>query len=161
MPGEDKILKIDELSLADQQFIKDILSGKAIPPLYSDIIAKRIFNPDVHADRLNFLLRRIAKDETIDVASSAGSVTRPYRNTYHETDKAMTIDIVFSIMPCMIKKFCHVIKLLPKLLYHCIIDTEKDREGRKRFRYNSDSPFRYYFKQGLAVYIRITESVIH
>ncbi|MBR2288582.1 MAG: PD-(D/E)XK nuclease family transposase [Clostridia bacterium] len=50
-----------------------ILEGKIIPPLYLDIIAKRIFNPDVHPDRLNFLLRGITKDASIDVASSASN----------------------------------------------------------------------------------------
>ena len=89
MAGEDKILKIDELSLSDQEFIQNILSGKAIPPLYSDIIAKRIFNPDVHADRLNFLLRRIAKDETIEVSSSAGNEN--YKQSLYS--KSMITDI--------------------------------------------------------------------
>ena len=61
---------IRELPLSDQLFIQNIIDGKAIPPLYSDVAAKMIFNPDVHPDRLNFLMRRIAQDDTIDVASS-------------------------------------------------------------------------------------------
>ena len=61
---------IRELPLSDQLFIQNIIDGKAIPPLYSDVVAKRIFNPDVHPDRLNFLMRRIAQDDTINVASS-------------------------------------------------------------------------------------------
>ena len=54
-----------------QQNLQDIFEGKILPPLYSDVIAKTIFNADTHPDRLNFLLRGIAKDDTIDVRSSA------------------------------------------------------------------------------------------
>ena len=67
---ETNTTSIRELPLSDQQFIQNIIDGKAIPPLYSDVVAKRIFNPDVHPDRLNFLMRRIAQDDTINVASS-------------------------------------------------------------------------------------------
>ena len=43
----------------------------------------------MHADRLNFLLRRIAKDETIDVASSAGNEN--YKQSLYS--KSMITDI--------------------------------------------------------------------
>lgn len=69
----ERVINIDELPVSEQQMIRDIFAGKILPPLYSDAIAKKILNADVHPDRLNFLMRSIAKDETIDVASSAGN----------------------------------------------------------------------------------------
>lgn len=64
---------IDELPVNEQNILKAIFEGKILAPLYSDAIAKNVLNPDVHPDRLNYLMRNIAKDETIDVASSAGN----------------------------------------------------------------------------------------
>ena len=61
------------LPIQDQEFFLDVFRGKKLPPLYSDIIAKKIFNPDAHPDRLNFLLRSISKDPSIEVASSAAN----------------------------------------------------------------------------------------
>lgn len=87
--ADDRMLSIVELPAEDQQNIRDIIAGKIIPPLYADTIAKRLFNPDVHADRLNFLMRSIAKDETIDVVSSAGNEN--YRQSLHS--KGMISDI--------------------------------------------------------------------
>ena len=63
----------DQLSLQDQRALERIFDGTDLPPLYSDTIAKRVFNADVHPDRLNFLLQKIAKDDTIDVRSSASN----------------------------------------------------------------------------------------
>ena len=82
-------LKIDELPLNEQERLQDIFSGKIIPPLYADAIAKRIFNPDVHADRLNFLMRNIAKDPSIEVASGAGNES--FKQSLHA--KSMISDI--------------------------------------------------------------------
>ena len=69
----ERVINIDELPISEQQMIRDIFAGKILPPLYSDAIAKKILNADVHPDRLNFLMRSISKDQTIDVASSAGN----------------------------------------------------------------------------------------
>lgn len=69
----ERVINIDELPISEQQMIRDIFAGKILPPLYSDAIAKKILNADVHPDRLNFLMRGIAKDNTIDVAGSAGN----------------------------------------------------------------------------------------
>ena len=63
----------DGLPLHEQQALQRIFDGIDLPPLYSDTIAKRVFNADVHPDRLNFLLRSIAQDDTIDVQSSASN----------------------------------------------------------------------------------------
>ena len=73
MADEKKRVDMSSLPEDVQQNFRDIFDGKLLPPLYSDVIAKSIFNADVHPERLNFLLRSIAKDETIDVQSSAAN----------------------------------------------------------------------------------------
>lgn len=85
----EQMVNIEELPVSEQQNIRDIIEGKIVPPLYADAIAKRIFNPDVHANRLNFLMRSIAKDSTIDVASSAGNES--FKQSLHS--KSMISDI--------------------------------------------------------------------
>ena len=50
------MINMDALPLSDQQYMRDIFSGKILVPLYSDAVAKRILNADVHPERLNFLL---------------------------------------------------------------------------------------------------------
>ena len=80
---------LEGLPLKDQEQMRAILSGASLPPLYSDIIAKRVFNPDVHPDRLNFLMRGITKDESIEVASSAGNES--FKQSLHS--KSMISDI--------------------------------------------------------------------
>ena len=66
-------LSIDRLPLNVQQDLRSIFTGETLPPLYSDIIAKTIFSADIHPNRLNFLLRSIAKDDSINVEKSAGN----------------------------------------------------------------------------------------
>ena len=80
---------IDQLPLQNRQALQRIFDGTDLPPLYSDIIAKSIFNADVHPDRLNFLLRNIAVDDTIDVRSGASN------EGLHQSknSKAMVFDI--------------------------------------------------------------------
>lgn len=80
---------LESLPLKEQEELLAILSGTSLPPLYSDIIAKRIFNPDVHPDRLNFLMRGITKDESIEVSSSAGNES--FKQSLHS--KSMISDI--------------------------------------------------------------------
>ena len=63
----------EQLPLQNRQALQRIFDGTDLPPLYSDIIAKSVFNADVHPDRLNFLLRNIAVDDTIDVRSGASN----------------------------------------------------------------------------------------
>ena len=69
----ENLMNIEQLPLNEQKNIRAIIDGNAIPPLYMDPIAKKLLNPDVHPDRLNFLMRSISKDSTIDVASSAAN----------------------------------------------------------------------------------------
>ena len=80
---------MDNLTQEDQEFIRRIDSGELMPPLYSDVIAKRIFNPDVHPERLNFLMRNIARDDTIDVRSSLSNES--FKQSL--SSKAMILDI--------------------------------------------------------------------
>ena len=80
---------LDGLPAKDRQEILDIQSGLILPPLHSDVIAKHIFNADVHPDRLNFLMRSISKDNTIEVRSSAGNES--FRQSYYS--KGMIYDI--------------------------------------------------------------------
>ena len=83
------MINMDALPLSDQQYMRDIFSGKILVPLYSDAVAKRILNADVHPERLNFLLQNIAKDPTIDVASGAGQES--FKQSLHS--KSMISDI--------------------------------------------------------------------
>ena len=79
----------EQLPLQNKQALLRIFDGTDLPPLYSDIIAKSVFNADVHPDRLNFLLRNIAVDDTIDVRSGASN------EGLHQSknSKAMVFDI--------------------------------------------------------------------
>ena len=86
---KNEVRTLESLSPEDQKNLRAIFSGELLPPLYSDIIAKTIFNPDVHPDRLNFLMRAISKDNTIDVESSAGN--EAFRQSVHS--KGMISDI--------------------------------------------------------------------
>ena len=86
---KNEVRTLESLSPEDQKNLRAIFSGDLLPPLYSDIIAKTIFNPDVHPDRLNFLMRAISKDNTIDVESSAGN--EAFRQSVHS--KGMISDI--------------------------------------------------------------------
>ena len=54
----------------EQQEYFDICAGLRYPSLMSDIIAKNCFDPDVHPDRLEFLLRHVTGDMTIKVEGS-------------------------------------------------------------------------------------------
>ena len=83
------IMGLKRLPENDRQDLMDIFSGKKLPPLYSDVIAKNILNADVHPERLNFLMRGISKDMSIDVASSAGNEN--FRRSVHA--KGMVTDI--------------------------------------------------------------------
>ena len=55
-----KLLDLERLPEKDRQELLDIQSGRILPSLFLDVIAKRIFNADVHPDRLNDLLREIS-----------------------------------------------------------------------------------------------------
>ena len=79
----------EALPKEEQEFYQKVFSGEAVAPLYSDTIAKNIFNADIHPERLNFLLRSIARDNTIDVRASAAN--EGFRQSVHA--KGMISDI--------------------------------------------------------------------
>ena len=85
----DETRTLTGLPLEDQREIQEIFAGTLLPPLYSDVIAKRILSADVHPERLNFLMRAIAQDPTIDVGSSAANEL--FRQSVHS--KGMVLDI--------------------------------------------------------------------
>ena len=70
---DDLFSRVVVLPDKERQVMMDIIRGKSIPPLYMDAVAKKVFNPDVHPNRMNYLLRSIAKDESIDVSCSAAN----------------------------------------------------------------------------------------
>ena len=62
--------------------LKRMIDGTDLPPLYSNVIAQRIFDAGQHPDRLGFLLRGITRDNTIDVRSaSSAKIWRQPKNT--------------------------------------------------------------------------------
>jgi hypothetical protein len=61
------------LSEKDAKEYLSIISGKRLPSLSSDVIAKRIFDPDEHPDRLTYLLRAVTGEKSIKVAGSTKS----------------------------------------------------------------------------------------
>ena len=48
-----------------------ILDGRRIAPLTSDTMAKKIFSPDLHRDRFDFILKRVMGDDSIVTDRSA------------------------------------------------------------------------------------------
>ena len=58
-------------SLQSRQALQRIFDGTDLPPLYSDTIAKQVFNADVHPDRLQKWLAMIADVNDPVVAEAA------------------------------------------------------------------------------------------
>ena len=54
----------------ERQDYLDVKEGKKLPSLSSDIIAKRIFDPDFHSERLEALLKFAFPDEKIEIEGS-------------------------------------------------------------------------------------------
>lgn len=54
----------------DRKEITDVLAGRKLPSLLSDIIAKRIFSADSHRERLTYLLKNVVQDDSIEVEGS-------------------------------------------------------------------------------------------
>lgn len=71
--SQPELLSMERLPVSIQEELKRIFSGQDLPQLYSDIIAKTIFNVDIHPERYNFLMGSIAKDDTVDVERSAAN----------------------------------------------------------------------------------------
>ncbi len=54
-----------------KQDLYGILDGTRIAPLTSDTMAKKIFSPELHPDRFNFIIRHVMNDKRLSVAGSA------------------------------------------------------------------------------------------
>lgn len=65
--------------------LKNVFSGKELPQLHSDVIAKKIFDPDEHPERLKRLFQEIMKDTSIGVRSSAK------QEGYHQSEEAKKV----------------------------------------------------------------------
>lgn len=48
-----------------------VIKGEKLPDLSSDVVAKKIFSPEEHPERLEYLLQQIAKDESIKISHEA------------------------------------------------------------------------------------------
>ena len=61
---------LDKLDEAQKEDLELIFKGEKLPSFCSDIVFKKIFDPEEHTERLNWLLRAIAKDDSINVESN-------------------------------------------------------------------------------------------
>lgn len=64
-----KAAVMQKLSDSQKRELELIFNGQKLPSFCSDIVFKKILDPEEHAERLNWLLREIAKDTTIEVDS--------------------------------------------------------------------------------------------
>lgn len=64
---------MDEVKLSEEtkKELIEILEGKRLVPLSSDALAKKIFSPDVHPERFDYLVKTVMNDKSIQVVSSA------------------------------------------------------------------------------------------
>ena len=67
----DQRIKRSNLPESAKEELLSVSRGEVLPQLHSDIIAKKIFDPDQHPERLESLMRAITGDSTIKVKSSA------------------------------------------------------------------------------------------
>ena len=56
---------LQKLAPEDKQEVLDVFAGRRLPSLSSDIIAKKIFDPNEHPERLQKILREITKDSNL------------------------------------------------------------------------------------------------
>lgn len=64
-----KAAVMQKLSDSQKRELELIFNGQKLPSFCSDIVFKKILDPEEHVERLNWLLREIAKDTTIEVDS--------------------------------------------------------------------------------------------
>ncbi len=50
-----------------------VFRGEKIPSLTSDVVAKHILSPDIHPERMDYILQEIMEDASIKVSSSAAN----------------------------------------------------------------------------------------
>lgn len=59
--------KLDEKT---KENLELVFKGEKLPSFCSDVVFKKLFDPEEHKERLEWLLRSIAKDDSIEVVSS-------------------------------------------------------------------------------------------
>ncbi len=69
---EEELMNSNLSDNENKNFLK-ILKGERLPELYSDVVSKHVFSPDLYPERLNYLLSHIMKDSTIMVDKSASN----------------------------------------------------------------------------------------
>lgn len=84
-----KDILLNHLTKQDQTELREIADGKKLPSLSSDIIAKKIFSPEEHPDRLEWLLQKIIGDSAIQIGG--GVPQEGY--TRSELSKKIVMDI--------------------------------------------------------------------
>ena len=70
-----EIINNMDLSADIKNLLVSVVDGKALVPLTNDAMAKRIFSPDIHSDRFDFLMQRIIQDDTLITKSPATTET--------------------------------------------------------------------------------------
>ncbi|WP_044912613.1 PD-(D/E)XK nuclease family transposase [Butyrivibrio sp. WCE2006] len=70
-----EIINNMDLSPDIKKLLVSIVDGHALVPLTTDVMAKRIFSPDLHPERFDFLMQRIMKDDTLVTKSPASNET--------------------------------------------------------------------------------------
>lgn len=57
----------------EKRRLTSIVNGDMLASLCSDLIAKHVFSPDLHPERLNFIFQRTMRDSTIEIDRSAAN----------------------------------------------------------------------------------------
>lgn len=96
--GHDRIdlerILLNRLSEEDRKHYQEVVSGIRLPDLHTDIVAKAIFDPNAYPDRVNYLIRKIMKDDTLAVNESF--VNEGYRQSV--SAKKVIFDIPFKLV---------------------------------------------------------------
>ena len=71
-----------------------MIAGEELPPLISDVIAKKIFSPDENRELTEFLLREVTGDHSISV--SGGAPNEGYSQNRHA--KKMIFDVPITLL---------------------------------------------------------------
>ena len=77
----EKQIRDSILPAEKKEKLEAIIRGERLADLYYDAIAKRIFSPDIHPERLDFILQRIMKDK--DVCTDKSASNEPYLQNFY------------------------------------------------------------------------------
>ncbi len=68
---EQEDILLGYLQEESREDYRKVLAGERLPDLMADVIAKKIFHPQEHPDRLEYLLRQVANDDSIVIDREA------------------------------------------------------------------------------------------